>query len=134
MNFRVKIVSRKPAPAGVRVPCLPGGGSFPIEGLYTDLDAERPNFSWRADEDESPGPFPPLEIEPGKQRAFNVLATSKSSNVIEWVIEYEIHSDGASKWATIDDQGQPFRTVGSGAPARCMFDNDDAITDCDAGN
>ncbi|MEU1687919.1 hypothetical protein [Micromonospora sp. NPDC005707] len=116
-DFYVDIVSRTPLPDGMVAICTTGGGDTPRDlGLNVNLDEEEPTVMYR---EVSEGPYKPLpgwELNPGDQDSFFLYATLKESVLVQWRLVATVISGGVTQELVVDDNGQPFRTAGHGAP------------------
>ncbi|MDG4838341.1 hypothetical protein O7631_17620 [Micromonospora sp. WMMD967] len=125
-DFQIEIVSRVPLPDGMVAICTTGGvDAIRDVGLNVRLDEENPQVMYR----EVPeGPYkslPGWELNPGDQESFSLYATLSEPVLVQWRLVAIVISGGATKELIVDDNGQPFRTAGRGAPTCVVAGEDD---------
>jgi len=111
--LKVKALERGPAVAGVFVGPW-GSGDIFKRAYEVDLDEQSPTPVMRSEESDDGSWSFPISLGPSDTYIAEVVGYAKRSDV-SWVIEIDYVSEGKIRTVTVDDDGRPFRTTGTGS-------------------
>lgn len=114
-NLRVEVLSRKPLDDGVVAACPVGGASKETHGFAVDLGTARRSATVTfTDPRTGDSSRVRLTLAEGESEELDVLALTMVQGVVEWRLLLDIVADGELRTIAIDDDGEPFRTAGTG--------------------
>jgi hypothetical protein len=106
----IQVIERSD-PQGHVLRCPVGGADITVRTLQADLDLEPCIVNYRDDAYQFTKPFA-FTLSPGEVEVFHITATTTQRCL--WTAELQLVVNGQRRTEYVDDDGQPFRTSGSG--------------------